>query len=124
MKKLPVNNDRSAKLRGWVFIDVLMGMILVSLIAVMLDLAVGWHNRALAHLADTRAATRLAESTLFSLESGQAPTPSEKINIRKLESQTTIPGKSWVEVEVAVNNHRASLIGLAPQNAMPSGGNP
>jgi hypothetical protein len=110
--------------RGWVFIDVVMAMILVSLIAAMLGLAADWHQRALRHLADSRSATRLAESAILSMQSGQAPSPSgdAALTVRKLSDSSDVPGKTWVEVDATVGNRRASLIGLVPQNTLPGGG--
>jgi type II secretory pathway pseudopilin PulG len=106
---------------GWVFIDVLMGIILVSIIAVMLGLAAGWHQRALKHLADSRSATRLAESALLSMETGQI-TGDAGLTIHRLSTPPQVPGKAWVEVDATVGNCRASLIGLVPQKTLPGGG--
>jgi hypothetical protein len=110
--------------RGWVFVDVVMAMILVSLIAAMLGAAANWHQRALTHLADSRSATRLAESAILSMQSGQTPSPAgdAALTIHKLSDSSDIPGKTWVQVDATVANHRASLIGLVPQNTLPGGG--
>jgi Tfp pilus assembly protein PilX len=110
--------------RGWVFVDVVMAMILVSLIAAMLGAAANWHQRALTHLADSRSATRLAESAILSMQSGQTPPQSADatLTIHKLSDASDVPGKTWVEVDATVANRRASLIGLVPQNTLPGGG--
>ncbi len=110
--------------RGWVFIDVVMAMILVSLIATMLGAAANWHQRALTHLSDSRSATRLAESAILSMQSGQALSQSADaaLTIHKLSDSSDVPGKTWVEVDATVGNRRASLVGLVPQNTLPGGG--
>jgi|ERR1700678_2331059 hypothetical protein len=110
--------------RGWVFIDVVMAMILVSLIAAMLGAAADWHQRALRHLADSRSATRLAESAILSMQSGQTPPASgdAALTIHKLSNSSDIPGKTWVEVDATVGKRHASLVGLVPPNTLPGGG--
>lgn len=110
--------------RGWVFIDVVMAMILISLIAAMLGAAANWHQRALRHLADSRSATRLAESAILSMQSGQTPSRGSDaaLTIHKLSDSSDIPGNAWVEVDATVGNRRASLVGLVPQNTLPGGG--
>jgi len=109
---------------GWVFADVLMGIILVSIIAAMLGAAADWHQRALRHLADARSATRLAESALIFMQSGQTPTVDRDsgLTFHKLSASSEISGKAWVSVEATVGNRRASLVGLVPQNTIPAGG--
>jgi hypothetical protein len=108
---------------GWVFLDVVMGIILVSLIAAILGAAADFHQRALRHLADSRAAARLAESALLSMQSGQTP-PSyndASLAFHRLSVSSDSPGnKTWVRVEAAVGGRRASLVGLVPQNALPT----
>jgi type II secretory pathway pseudopilin PulG len=110
--------------RGWVFIDVVMAIILVSIIAAMLSAAADWHQRALRHLTDSRSATRLAESAISSMQSGQTPSQGgdSGLTFHKLSASSDFPGKTWVQVEATVGNRRASLIGLVPQNALPGGG--
>lgn len=108
--------------RGWVFVDVVMAMILISLIAMMLAVAAAWNRRALDHLSDSRAAARLAESALISLQSGQLPASDAPVTFRKLSAGSEIPGHAWVEVDAVVKNHHASLVGLVPQAALPGAG--
>src|SRR5271168_3978959 len=104
--------------RGWVFIDVMMAIILVTLIAAMLGAAADWHQRALRHLVDSRSATRMAESAILSMQSGQSPSDAGLI-FHRLSAPSDSPGKTWVQVEATVGNRRASLVGLVPQNALP-----
>jgi hypothetical protein len=100
--------------RGWVFMDVVMAMILLSLVAAILSTAAGWHQRALRHLADSRAAVRAAESALISLQAGQIPPNDSTIFLHKLTASSDVPGKAWVEVDAKAGQRSASLIGLVP----------
>jgi hypothetical protein len=107
---------------GWVFLDVVMGIILVSFIAAILGAAADFHQRAQRHLADTRAAARLAESALLSMQSGQTPRPFGEASLafHRLSASSDFPGKTWVRVEAAVGDRTASLVGLVPQTAVPT----
>ena len=64
--------------RGFVFIDVLMGMIIVSILGAILGGAAAMHQRSLKHLDATHCASHLAESALLSMQSGQPPRAAEK----------------------------------------------
>jgi len=108
--------------RGWVFVDVLMGMILITLIAAMLAAAAGWQQRALRHLADARAATRTAESALLAMQSGRALAPNAGVHVLRLLTVSNVPGEIWVQVDADQNGRAATLVGLVPQNALPAGG--
>jgi ABC-type Fe3+ transport system permease subunit len=106
---------------GWVFIDVMMATILLSIIAGILGFAANWHQHALKHLSDARAASRLAESALLSLQSGQSP-PATGVAFHRLSSSTDLPGRSWVQVDATVGARRAGVVGLVPDNSIPGGG--
>jgi hypothetical protein len=110
--------------RGWVFLDVLMGMILISIIAATLGLAVGSYHRALMHLADLRSASTFAESALISLQTGETShVPlNVKLEFHTLPAPPGIPGQTWVEVETTVGSRHATLVGLVPQRSLPGGG--
>lgn len=103
--------------RGWVFVDVVMAMILTSLVVAILSTAAGFHQRALRHLADLRAANRLAESALISLQSGEKIAGGTGVTVHRISEASGMPGKAWVEVDASVGDRRASLFGLAPENA-------
>ncbi len=111
--------------RGWVLLEVLMGMIIVSILGAILGGGAAMHQRGLKHLADTRAASRLAESALLSMQSGQTPHAASPgapgPAVREL-SPADVAGMSWVEVRATVHGRAASLVGLVPRNAIPPGG--
>ncbi|MGD0464046.1 MAG: type II secretion system protein [Tepidisphaeraceae bacterium] len=108
--------------RGWVLLDVLMGMIIVAILGAILGGAAAMHQRGMLHLQDSRTANRLAESALLSMKSHQSPTASSggELFFQKLPD-SQVPGMSWVEVRAAVHNRTASLIGLVPQDTIPVG---
>jgi type II secretory pathway pseudopilin PulG len=110
--------------RGWVFLDVLMAITIVAILTAILGLAVASHRRGLKHLADSRSATRLAESALISMQSGQSPSIPANSNLafHELPVSPDLPGDVWIEVEASVNGRPASLVGLVPRNSLPHGG--
>ena len=106
--------------RGWVFVDVVMGLILLGLIGTMLAAAATWHYRLLQHLADSRAATRAAESALVSMQAGE-PVGQGKFAVHALPTASDSPGMQWVEVSATVDGRSASLVGLVPAKAVHGG---
>jgi type II secretory pathway pseudopilin PulG len=117
--------------RGWVFLDVVMGIMIVAILAAILGFAAATHQRGLKHLADSRSATRLAESALISMQSGQSPSipanvegkPStSNLAFHELPASPDVPGNVWIELDAAVNGRQASLVGLVPRNSLPHGG--
>jgi type II secretory pathway pseudopilin PulG len=114
--------------QGWILLDVLMGMIIVSILGTLLGAAAAMHDRAAHHLDDTRAATRQAESALLMMQSHQIPPekPTEKptvgnggfLTVKKLPTPSQIPNTTWIEVRATVHTRTAALIGLVPQNAL------
>jgi hypothetical protein len=101
-----------------------MAIMIVAILAALLSVADGSHQRALKHLADSRSATRLAESALISMQSGQSlsiPTDCD-LAFRELSPSPGLPGQVWIEVDAAVNGRRASLVGLVPRNSLPHAG--
>jgi hypothetical protein len=111
--------------RGWVFMDVLVATMLVGILAIILSKAIGAHQSGINHLADTRAASRLAESAMSSMQSGEAPMAgdaNQSIAIRKDSPAAGITGMSWVEVDAGVDGRHASLVGLVPLDSIPGGG--
>jgi hypothetical protein len=105
---------------GWVFIDVLTGIILVGALAIILTAGARRQERGIHRLADTRAAYRLAESTLISLQGGQSPTMPDdsRLLIHELSPCAEKPGMSWAEVQTTINGQQAGVIGVIPKNAL------
>jgi len=107
---------------GWVFLDVLMGMIIVALLGAILGGGAAMHERARQHLQDTRTAMRQAESALLSMQSHQKPTLGNgELSFQKLPDSPQVPGMTWIEVRATVHNRVASVIGLVPETTIPAG---
>lgn len=105
---------------GWVFIDVLTGIILVGALALILAAGASRQERGERHIANTRAAARLAESTLISLQALQQPAlPRDaRVVIRDLGPFADLPGMRWNEVRAEIGDQKVSIIGLVPKDAM------
>lgn len=117
---------------GFVFLDALWGIGLLTMLAAVLLITVHAERQAQQRLIDTGAASRLAESALTLMQGGnasnQAVKPGSKISVHTLSTPTELPGKSWVRVNAIVNKRNADVIGLVPTGAIPttapSGGTP
>jgi type II secretory pathway pseudopilin PulG len=115
--------------QGWVLLDVLMGMIIVSILGALLGAAAAMHDRAAHHLDDTRAAMRQAESALLTMQSNQIPPEKPTVGnggfltVKKLPAQSQTPGMTWIEVRATVHARTATLVGLVPETSLPVGAN-
>ena len=99
--------------QGWVFIDVLSAMIIVSILATILATGAAARQRVLLHLADTRSAQQTAEAAIISLQSGQPA--GDRVAVHNLSTASPIDGKIWVQVDATVNNRHAEIVGLVPK---------
>jgi hypothetical protein len=79
-----------------------------------------YHHKALLKLADSRAATRLAERTLIALQTA-APAPAEGAVTLAPLAIPAPPGYAWVDVAATVGAAQAHLTGLVPSKG---GGQP
>jgi Tfp pilus assembly protein PilX len=110
-------NQTSHRRRGFLELDILAGLVIVGALTLALAAVLGRQHRAVQKLADTRAATQLAESVLTELQAGRAqPKPGGEADV----SVEVRPAGDWVEVDVTVRGARATLVGPAPQ--APAGG--
>jgi hypothetical protein len=103
--------------RGWVFIDAVWGMILISALAGIFVTAANREQAGLQKLADTRAACRLAEETILDLQQGKGlPNleADEKVEIVKLNPQGT-----WIHVDATVRGRPAELAGYVAGGVKP-----
>jgi Tfp pilus assembly protein PilX len=109
--------------QGWVLLDVLMGMIIISILGTLLGAAAAMHDRAAHHFDDTRAAMRQAESALLTMESNNKPTVGNGglLTVKKLPTQSQTPGLTWIEIRATVHTRTAALIGLVPESSIPTG---
>src|SRR2546421_2619594 len=95
---------------GFMMIDVMAGIILLTALAGALAVATNLRQRNAQHLADQRAAMRIAQDALAA---GQAPENSPaKISIARTGKH--LGQREWIEVTVLYNGRHAALAGLAP----------
>jgi Tfp pilus assembly protein PilX len=109
---------------GFVYFDALCAIIVLTILAATLALATNREQRAIHAMDDSRAASRLAESTLASLQAGQSieasRDPTTLVSVRTIDSANDLPGKIWVSVRATFKGHSAEIIGLAPRGAVPA----
>lgn len=100
--------ERSRVRRGIFLTEAIIAMSVILILTAVVATSATQHRKGSDRLANTRAATRLAEQTLTALQAGQpAPTPGEgsAIEIVPLEG-------NWVRVRTVVNGRQSELIGL------------
>jgi hypothetical protein len=103
--------------RGFLFADAMVGLAIVAMLATLLAVAVNRQQRARERLADSRAAERLAEYVLLSLQHGQPipPAPADTtIDIHPATGGIAPAGFAWKIVQTHVHSQAAELIGLTP----------
>jgi hypothetical protein len=102
--------------RALVFADAVVGLALITVIAGLLAVAVNRHQAAMNQLANSRAASRLAQSALISLERGR-PLPNDpRLAMRVLPSPANGPpieGTRWIEIRATVNGQTEQFVALA-----------
>jgi type II secretory pathway pseudopilin PulG len=98
--------------------DALAGLILVAALAAALVATAKQQGVADARLAETRAAARLAEAVLLSLQTDQ-PSPQDETATILVEPDPapSPPGWSWARVSVQMGTNHAELTGLVRQSA-------
>ncbi len=106
---------------GYVFVDALFAILIMTTLAGVLIAAIHGEETSSKYMDDSRAATRLAESALTALQTGQqVPKPansSQRITLRVLPTSPQLAGQSWVLVRGSVKGRAAELIGLVPQTS-------
>jgi hypothetical protein len=98
---------------GWIFADVVMSLALLSMAAGTLAVAVNRHHAASQKLSDLRTASRVAESAMTALQSGQ-PAPAGMVRVQSLESADSPAGR-WVRVIAIDGKESASVVGMIPK---------
>jgi hypothetical protein len=97
--------------------DAVIGMAIFALLGVVLAKEMSQHARASHRLANLRAATWLAESTLCNLQQGHQPpaiAPSDRIEIKRLDDASQVAHQAWVRVTATHEAESADLVGLIP----------
>jgi len=104
-------------MRGFLMLDVVVGLAVVVALTIGLTVTLGEHHRALARLRDSASALRLAERALAELQSGQPLSAPEQATVRvePVSQAAEAPGWRWVRVSVTLRRGGAELTGLVPQ---------
>jgi hypothetical protein len=101
---------RISRRRGFMMMDVMAGIFLLTALAGALAVATNLRQRNAQHLADQRAAMRIAQDALAT---GQAPgNPPAKISIARTGKR--VGQREWIEVTVVFNGRHSAIAGLSP----------
>lgn len=113
---------RSRTTRAFMTADVLIALVVVGILSSAVAVAVTRQGRASKQLAQTRAAMRLAEATMLSMQTGAArPAAPEgvKITIELATGGGELPkGCGWAVVRVNGPAQHAELTGIVRADAM------
>ncbi|CAN5465913.1 hypothetical protein BH09PLA1_BH09PLA1_16810 [soil metagenome] len=110
-----MNPDFKQFRRGFLLMDMMIGMVLLVVLATVLAVGVRSRQRGAMHLLESRAAIRSAEAALFELQAGaNEPTPRRGVEVRVIDDRSgnAPAGHRWVRVEAYCNGRSASLVGL------------
>ena len=102
--------------RGVFLIDVGIGLGLIAMVGVLLATAVRQQNQAMSRLGDSRAATRLAEDVLTSLQAHTTAPAGGEATVQVVRSPATgLPGNvEWADVTVVYRGRSVRVTGLVP----------
>ena len=122
----PRSHRRRGKMprRGLFLADVVIGLALLTVVAVLFTVAVGRQRRAGQRLADHREATRLAEAALTSLQAGRAAAPQPPatdavVTVREVvDAAPSSPNTRWAEARVEYHGRTVTLVGPVPAGSV------
>lgn len=114
--------------RAFIFADAVIGLTVIGIIAGLLAVAVNRQHAAMSRLANSRAASDLAQSAVSTLQQGRAFPGDPRIEVLVLAPpqeaggeaiSNVIGGKRWVQVRATLNGHTEQLIALVPKEKLP-----
>jgi len=115
----------SRKRAGILTAETIVAIALVGFLLFLLASAVGRQRLASERLAASRDAVGLAERAITALQSGQ-PIPTAPagalIKVMPVSSSSVTEKTKWVKVDVRLNGHETSLVGIVPSAAPLDGG--
>jgi hypothetical protein len=97
----------------------MFGIGLLGLITFLIVAGVGGQQRAAQRLADTRAATRLAEDALVALRAGAAAPAKEEVQLTRL-ADAAPEGFVWVRSAARSGMAQVQVLGLIPARTVPA----
>jgi len=113
---------QSRKQYGLIVTDMMVGLAIVSLLATILAVTLGYEKRAVRAADQQQHLAVQAEQVLVSMQSG-TPVPEielpQQLHVTPVEAPTgtTAAGLAWVRVEVTRGPQSASLVGVVPESA-------
>ena len=110
--------------RGFMMVELIFAMGLLTLVAVIWASSAARVNRAEIDLANTRDAGYIAERAMLALRAGsELPKPEGNVTItvEPRDGGAAVPGESWVYVEATVGRQKQGLVGLVPAGAVKRG---
>jgi hypothetical protein len=96
--------------RGFMFIDAVMGLLILAGLVATLAVSIQQHRKAQAALANDRAAVRLAERVLTAV---QTEGSAESVTADGARIEIIKPVDGWLLVRVRISNRTAELFGPA-----------
>jgi len=104
--------------RGWVFIETVAAMVLLTFLAGVLAVGVNRQQSGLMRLRNSRAAARLAEAML---NSQSLPKPADgRVEVNSIFPATQpSAGLVWIKVTATVDGRSVQLIGLRTAGGQP-----
>ena len=109
------------KRHGFILMDAVLGLGVITLLILILALALGQQQRTLRDMSKQRVAVALAEQVLVTLQtSGRVPpvTPAQTIRIERLKGVNNVPERVWVTVHAEHEDRSTTLTGLVGQDAI------
>lgn len=110
-----------ARHRGFLIMDVIGGLLILSVLVAVLATAVFQQQKAVRRLDDSLAAVAIAERALADLQTGQAPQAEDPqstvIQVHPIKGVQAPPGRVWVRVAVSYRTGGTELTGIAPASA-------
>ncbi len=108
------------RLRGFLLIDMLSGIVLFGVIAGVLAVATQRESAASRKLAEARRATNIAEAILSAIQSHVSPAVERGVHfsIAEVSKPDDVVDGKWVSISVQLENGHATLIGLVPASVL------
>ena len=127
--RLAAGSPSSLRRAGIMIADAVTGLLIISVLAASMTVALQRHERGSRRVADERAATWAAEAALARMQAGGAPAeagdgpdeaagtndpPPPRVVVEPAEGGAAMVGHAWVRVRAEVNGRQSSLVGLVP----------
>ncbi|MDH3585069.1 MAG: hypothetical protein OER86_12725 [Phycisphaerae bacterium] len=118
MRPTRQTSNGSCRGAGFILLDAIGALILLTALVSALAASSYQQHRALAALDAGQAALRLAERTMTDLQHGRPPATrvgAGRVRLVSLPQAAPVGGWRWVRVEVSYEGSGASLTGLVPR---------